>query len=50
MTDFFDAIIPFLQTEFGAFYFGLFMYQNTKLLYRFYIEPNFELRFNFFED
>lgn len=50
MSEVFDAIIPFLNTEFGVFYFVLFMYQNTKLFYRFYFESNFELRFDFFED
>ena len=51
MSDFFERIIPFLNTEFGSFYFLLFIFQNTKLLYRFYIEPNIDLRFDdFFED
>ena len=51
MSDFFNEIIPFLQTESGVVYFSFFMLQNTKLLYRFYIEPNLQLRFDdFFED
>ena len=50
MTDFFNEIIPFLQTESGAVYFAYFVLQNTKLLYRFYIKANLQLRFDFFED
>ena len=48
---FFNEIIPFLQTEAGVFYFGLFMFQNIKLLYRFYFESNLNLTFDdFFEE
>ena len=51
MNDFFNEIIPFIQTESGFVCFGFFILQNTKLLYRFYIKPNLQLRFDdFFED